>query len=415
MGQELTGQERDARNAKIRKRYVAGVPVAEIANDFGISSVHVYSICYGHKRPSRKNATQLRNVEIARRRMSGESLSDIGEDFGITRERVRQICQSQGVVGWHGDAPEDYAPVGEIYDDHGADFGIMRNSFTSLLSTHRDDWQVPYIQRPKGILYHVPSVLEAMRQRLVERQPQEVPDGWASLMMLAEDTGRNRKGVLLHMMRRSGLECREIISMSGQEMFIYPRAEAVAYINSRNRWVLRQGSDALAEVIAEVERGDTVDEIAERHGYHAPSLYTRLRDLRVQNLRRHDQQWRVFTDEERATMERMYNAGHKPAAIAKELGLTPGQVSRFIHNTRPGMRERLESIPAGYATHQSLFRLCGSGHYQSDKTMYASLMHHGIEWVYVEGVGRVWNIHDTERMVRRMVRRKRQREMGASA
>ncbi len=413
LGKAATEEWFTTRNAEIVRRYVTGEAAATIADDYGISAVQVYRICDGSDRP-RPNANAERNAEIVRRRMSGEKLADIGRDFGITRERVRQLCEREGVVGWHGDVPEDYADVGQIYDLHGESFGVLRNTFTTIMTAERDDAGIPYIKKPKGYLYHVPSVVAYMHERMAARTD-GIPDGWASLAMLAEETGRNPAGVMLQMMRRSGLEQRRIIGTKGQEVIIYPHAEAVEYINSRTRWVLREGSEALAEVIAEVERGDLLKDIALRHGFNLGSLETRLRDLGIHAKRHDQQQWRRFTDEERATMDRMYNEGHKPSVIGKAVGLRTQQVSAYIHNNRVRMRARLAAIPAGYATHQALYRLCGEKHYQSDKTMYTSLLHHGITCLHIDGVGRVWHINETERLVRRMARRKRQRQMGVSA
>ena len=50
-------------------------------------------------RPARSRVKTRRNLEVAHRRNRGDEVADIANDFGVSTQRVYQICRQAGDVG----------------------------------------------------------------------------------------------------------------------------------------------------------------------------------------------------------------------------------------------------------------------------------------------------------------------------
>lgn len=89
----MNKQERYLRDLNLRKLRRQGMPVAEIAEQEGMSVKRVYQItatAQGHSEGKR-------DADIARRYQEGEGTPELAERYSLTGARVRQILEEQGV------------------------------------------------------------------------------------------------------------------------------------------------------------------------------------------------------------------------------------------------------------------------------------------------------------------------------
>ena len=82
------------RNAEIAQRYQQGVPMTELAAEYGITATRVHQILDKLGARSGKNVKKVksqRNAEIAQRYQQGVPMTELAAEYGITATRVYQI------------------------------------------------------------------------------------------------------------------------------------------------------------------------------------------------------------------------------------------------------------------------------------------------------------------------------------
>lgn len=89
----LSSREQVARNAEIKRRWLAGESGAAIARDLGMHRTRVCMIARGDERPPKPDQTE-RNAEIVRRAASGEKRASIAAAFNLDIARIDQITRA---------------------------------------------------------------------------------------------------------------------------------------------------------------------------------------------------------------------------------------------------------------------------------------------------------------------------------
>jgi hypothetical protein len=95
---------RTARNIAVIARVKAGVALALVGREFGLTRQHIWVICHRagvetprQPRPTRDETKGPRDREIVERVRAGESLVAVARAVGLTHARVWVICDRDGV------------------------------------------------------------------------------------------------------------------------------------------------------------------------------------------------------------------------------------------------------------------------------------------------------------------------------
>ena len=89
--------DHEERNRQIMKRVAAGETLSDLAKDFGLTREHIRQICIDAGLTSR-DLRSLRNREIVKRVAAGETRAAVAKDIGLTPGYASLICRREGIL-----------------------------------------------------------------------------------------------------------------------------------------------------------------------------------------------------------------------------------------------------------------------------------------------------------------------------
>lgn len=315
-GERRRDDRKRERDERIASEVRSGRSFEDVAGELGLSAVTVRRVAtamgayephgHGHGGSGRLSS---RNEDILEMIRQGHTYDEAGEKHGITRERVRQIVKAYGEDGIQDEKMRNRERARRLDDERrraivedAAERGLTSTQLAAEHGFSPKYWED--VARRNGVriitengnLMRVPSAVIAERDRQICEYLQE---------------GHTQ----LEACDRFGLNQTNISRIAHKHgIRRYPLDERMTERNIR--------------IVAEVEAGRPVEEIAKELGLRAAWVSTIVREAKIcPPLRR---RWDAdATDERNALIATRVSEGRSFPEIAEEVGLSKGYVRRL--------------------------------------------------------------------------------------